>query len=76
MTFNYLSAKKADDKIVSAKVLKNFHFKLQITCMLKFKDKKANTADSDETAPYEPSHLDLQCLELQLLLYLALLGFK
>ena len=32
----------------------------------------ANTVDSDETAHYEPSHLDLQCLQIQLLLCLAL----
>ena len=28
--------------------------------------------DPDETAHYEPSHLDLQCLQIQLLLCLAL----
>ena len=32
----------------------------------------ANTVDPDETAHYEPSHLDLQCLHTQLLLCLAL----
>ena len=32
----------------------------------------ANTVDPDETAHYEPSHLDLQCLQIQLLLCLAL----
>ena len=32
----------------------------------------ANTVDSDETALYEPSHLDLQCLQNQRLLCLAL----
>ena len=32
------------------------------------KGKKANTVDPDETAHYEPSHLDLQCLQIQLLL--------
>ena len=35
---------------------------------------RANTVDPDETAHYEPSHLDLQCLQIQLLLCLALLG--
>ena len=37
-----------------------------------FKDKKANTVDLDETAHYEPSHLDLHCLQIQLLFCLAL----
>ena len=32
----------------------------------------ANTVDPDERAHYEPSHLDLQCLQNQLLLCLAL----
>ena len=32
------------------------------------------TVDPDETAHYEPSHLDLQCLQIQLLLCLALYG--
>ena len=34
--------------------------------------------DPDETAHYEPSHLDLQCLQIQVLLCLALywLTFK
>ena len=32
----------------------------------------ANTVDPDETAHYELSHLDLQCLQIQLLLCLAL----
>ena len=36
----------------------------------------ANTVDPDETAHYEPSHLDLQCLQIQLLLCLALKGLK
>ena len=40
--------------------------------MLKIKDQKANTVDPDETAHYEPSHLDLQFLQIQLLLCLAL----
>ena len=32
------------------------------------------TVDPDETAYYEPSHLDLQCLQIQLLKCLALYG--
>ena len=36
----------------------------------------ANTVDPDETAHYEPSHLDLQCLQIQQLLCLALYGLK
>ena len=38
--------------------------------------KKAYTVDPDETAHFEPSHLDLQCLQIQLLLCLALYGLK
>ena len=33
---------------------------------IKIKDLRANTVDPDETAHYEPSHLDLQCLPIQL----------
>ena len=33
--------------------------------------KKATAVDPDENANYEPSHLDLQCLQIQLLLCLA-----
>ena len=36
----------------------------------------ANTVDPDETAHYEPSHLDLQCLQIQLLLCLVLYGLR
>ena len=36
----------------------------------------ANTVDPDEMAHYEPSHLDLQCLQNQLLLCLALYRLK
>ena len=32
--------------------------------------------DPDETAHYERSHLDLQCLKIQLLLFLLLYGLK
>ena len=35
---------------------------------------KSKTVDPDETAHYERSHLDLQCLQIQLLLCLALYG--
>ena len=38
----------------------------------KIKDYRANTVDLDEMAHYEPSHLDLQCLKIQLLLCLVL----
>ena len=34
----------------------------------------ANIVDPDETAHYEPTHRDLQCLQNQLLLYLVLKG--
>ena len=36
--------------------------------MLKNQRLEGNTVDPDETAHYEPSHLDLQCLQIQLLL--------
>ena len=46
-----------------------------INCiMLKIQRLKANTVDPDEKTHYEPSHLDLQCLQIQLLLCLALEG--
>ena len=34
----------------------------------------ANTVDPDETAHYEPSHLDIQCFKNHLLLCWALYG--
>ena len=30
---------------------------------VKLKDCMSNSVDLDETAPYEPSHLDLRCLQ-------------
>ena len=53
--------------------LQNFE-KLLIETVLccKIKLKRANTVDPDEMAHNEPSHLDLQCLQIQLLLCLAL----
>ena len=35
---------------------------------------RGQTLDSDEAAHYEPSHLDLQCLQIQLLLCLGFTG--
>ena len=36
------------------------------------KNQRAYTVDPDKMAHYEPSHLDLQCLQIQLLLCLSL----
>ena len=57
---------------MSAKFLKIFN----INCiMLKNQALECNHCiDPDEMAHYEPSHLDLQCLQIQLLLSLALYG--
>ena len=42
-----------------------------------FKDQMANTVDPDETIQYQLSHLDLQCLQIQLLALQGLnLGMK
>ena len=35
----------------------------------------ANRVDPDETARYEPSHLDLHCLHKYMLMYAGLNGF-
>ena len=47
-----------------------------ITLRAKIKIKKTNTVDSDETAHYEPSHLDLQSVQNHLLFYLVLKCFR
>ena len=36
---------------------------MQIGVQSKIKNKMANSADPDETAHYEPSHLELHCLD-------------
>ena len=56
----------------------NFQKTFSITCILLKNQRlqRANTVDPDETAHYEPSHLDLQCLQIQLLLCLVLYGLK
>ena len=66
------SGKKADDKIMFAKLSKTF----SSNCiLLKIKGLEAkHIVDPDEMAHYEPSHLDPQCLQKQLLLCLALQG--
>ena len=57
--------RKAPKKQTTKLRLQNFE-KLLIENVLccKIKDKRANTVDPDETAHYEPSHLDLQCLQI------------
>ena len=66
MALVMVSAKNADSKIMSAK------FKKKNSLDYSVKNSKANTVDSDETAHYEPSHVDLQYLQIQVLLCLAL----
>ena len=61
--------RKQTKKIV-CKIQKNLQFKLYHVENLK--TRKANTVDPDDLAHYEPYHLDLQCLKIQLLLCLAL----
>ena len=39
-----------------------------------FKHKRASSVDSDEAAHYEPPHLDLPCLQVQLFSFQLLLG--
>ena len=56
---------------MSAKIKKK-HFQFKLYHVENSKTRKANTVDPDEPAHYEPSHLDLQCLKIQLLLCLAL----
>ena len=64
---------KAQKKQTTKLRLQIFEKLSNINCnLLKIKDYSANTVDPDETAHYEPSHLDLQCLQIQLLLCLAL----
>ena len=46
-------------------------FNITVQCC-KIKDWRASTVDPDEKAHYEQSHLDLQCLKIQLLLCLGL----
>ena len=52
-------------------MLQTFEKKIQnkLQNVEKNKNQRANTVDPDETAHYELSHLDLQCLQ-KLLLYL------
>ena len=65
--------RKAPKKQTTKLYLQIFEKLSNINCiLLKIKDYSANTVDPDETAHYEPSHLDLQCLQIQLLLCLAL----
>ena len=39
-------------------------------CELKYQ--KANSVDSDEVAHYEPPHLDLHCLQIEIFSFLCL----
>ena len=47
-------------------------FQKKISLDYSVKNSKANMVDPDETAHYEPSHVDLQCLQIQVLLCFAL----
>ena len=65
---------KAPKKQTTKLRLQNFE-KLSINTVYcgKIKAYRANSVDPDETGYYdEPSHLDLQCLQIQLSLYLTL----
>ena len=55
---------------MAAKLKKNF-FSNQTALYLKFKGNTANTVDPDEMASDEPSHLDLQCLQIHMMLCLV-----
>ena len=73
--FQPVKRQKADDKITSANFQKTFN----INCIMLRNQRldgkhcrSTNTVDPYETAHHEPSHLDLQCLQIQLLLFLAL----
>ena len=63
-----LNAKKADNKITSAKFKKKLQFKLYLVG----NSKTRGQVDPDERVHYELSQLDLQCMQIQLLLCLAL----
>ena len=39
---------------------------LNLGCTLNIRNKRANSVVSDEAAHYEPSHLDLNCLQTKL----------
>ena len=65
--------RKAPKKQTTKLRLQIFEKLSNINCiLLKIKDYSANTEDPDETAHYEPSHLDLQCLQIQVGLFGAL----
>ena len=52
-------------KFTSAKVKKEYPYR-------EFKDESSNNVDPDEVAHYEPPHLDLHCLPIQLFSFLAI----
>ena len=56
--------------------LQNFKQNCFILALLyrKLRHKRANSVDSDEVAHYELPHLDLGCLQGQLVLFLGFLG--
>ena len=54
--------------------LKNFKkSSVQTVSYWEFKNSKANSIDPDEVAQFEPPHLDLLCLQIQLYSLLKLL---
>ena len=69
----WLLTRKAPKQQTTKLRLQIFEKLSNINCiLLKMKDYSANSVDPDETAHYEPSHLDLQCLQIQLLACLTL----
>ena len=54
----------SDDKYNNCHLLCIFNnYQLEISLYVKLKDWMSNSIDPDETAHYEPSHLDLRCLQ-------------
>ena len=56
------SAEKGEIKIYKYKISKNLSSKLY--------HRMSNSVDPDELAQYDPSHLDLLCLQIHLFLFL------
>ena len=51
----------SDENYHLLRVLTNYQ--LERSLYIKFEDQMSNSGDPDETAHYEPSHLDLRCLQ-------------
>ena len=64
----------SDNKIFVSKFWKKSY--VQAIPYWEFKDQRANRVDLDAVAHYEPLHLDLRCLQIQLFLSLVLKALK